>query len=236
MKKICILSLITVLFMSGCVDLYSDCIVGSGNVVSKDFTVDEFQGVDLAVHGDLYLTQDEQQTLRIEAEDNLLEILQVNVENGKLSINSEQCYTNTKPVNIYVSMKDIGDLSISGSGKIIGQTEIKADKLKLGILGSGSLDISLDAEELDTHISGSGDTKLKGSSRIHTIVIDGSGNVKAFDLSTEKTDIRIGGSGNGEVDASKELNMNILGSGNVYYSGEAKVSQSISGSGKVEKR
>ena len=111
-SKLWILPLFAILFTSGCIGPYSDCITGSGNVVSKDFTVDEFHSVGFGVHGNLYITQSAQQSLRIEAEDNVLELLTVNVENGRLNIYSDRCFRNIKLINIYVSMEEVRGLSV----------------------------------------------------------------------------------------------------------------------------
>jgi len=236
MKRTALLlcSVIAIILVSGCVN-WSNCEMGSGDVVSEDFTVSKFHSINLGGSGNIYITQDPEQALRIEAEDNILELMTVNVANGKLNIGTRRCYTSTKPVNIYVSMEDVRDLTISGSGKMVGQTEINSDSLGLNIIGSGSYDMDIDANELNTRIDGSGKFNLRGSAKIHNGKTSGSGSILAFDLSTEKTDISIFGSGKAEVNASQELDITIEGSGSVFYTGDATVSQTISGSGRIQK-
>nr|QNO43670.1 hypothetical protein FICJDHNH_00010 [Methanosarcinales archaeon ANME-2c ERB4]QNO43975.1 hypothetical protein AECFJODE_00028 [Methanosarcinales archaeon ANME-2c ERB4]QNO50627.1 hypothetical protein JEJMEHHC_00008 [Methanosarcinales archaeon ANME-2c ERB4] len=235
-SKFWILLLFATLFACGCIGPYSDCITGSGNVVSEEFTVDEFHSVGFGIPGNVYITQGTPQSLMIEAEDNVLEVLTAKVENGRLTISSDRCFRNIKPINVYVSMNEVRDLSNSGSGDIIGQSEINSDTLKLSISGSGSSDLTMNVEELNTVISGSGKSNLKGTAKVHNSVIRGSGDINAFDLSTERTDITISGSGNAQVDASRELDVSIFGSGNVYYTGDAALNQTVSGSGIVVKR
>ncbi len=235
-SKFWILLLFTTLFTFGCIGPYSDCITGSGNVVSEEFTVDEFHSVGLGIPGNLYITQGAPQSLRIEAEDNVLEVLTAKVENGGLTISSDRCFGNIKPIDVYVSINEVRDLSSSGSGNIIGRSGINSDALKLSISGSGSSDLTLNVEELNTAISGSGKSNLKGTAKVHNSVISGSGDINAFDLSTERTDITISGSGNAQVDASRALDVSIFGSGNVYYTGDAALNQTVSGSGRVAKR
>ena len=217
------------------VGLYS-YFVSSGNIVSKDFSVSEFQSINLEASGSIYLTQDEQQSVRIEAEDKVFKLLTINVENGKLTISLERYLAPMKPIKIYISMKEIENLEISGSGNIVGQSKINADTLKLLIEGSGSFDLDLAAKDLDTFIIGSGKLDLNGSVDNHNAKIEGSGNIKAFDLLTETSDIDISGSGSAEIHASKQLDIDISGSGNVFYKGDATVTQEISGSGNVKKR
>ena len=232
---LCILLILIVLFISGCAGLFGNCIVGSGNVVSKEYAVTEFHSVAIAGSGNLYVTQGEPHSLIIEAEDNVIEQLEVNVANRKLSIRSKKCFTNIKPINIYVTMKDVQDLAGSGSVNMFGRTDINTDKLGLSISGSGTFDLTLYAQELNTRISGSGKPKLRGTAHVHNVMVSGSAKIKAFDLATHETNIIISGSGNAEVDASEKLDVTISGSGNVYYTGDAAVTQSVSGSGKIQK-
>jgi hypothetical protein len=136
--------LFALLFTSGCIGPYSECIAGSGNVVAEDFTVDEFHSVSFGGAGNLYVTQGAPHALRIEAEDNILELLTVKVVNGKLDIGSTRCYTNTKPVNVYVTQEEVRELAGSGSVNIIAQTELTADALEASISGSGNLDLTVE--------------------------------------------------------------------------------------------
>jgi len=212
----------------------SGCIDGSGNVIFESRDVDKFDSIDLEVPGNLYITQGENQPLRIEGDDNILQVLLTDVVDDKLIVDSDECIRPTNPINIYVSAKEIRRLN-SGSGKIISQSQINSDTLEVDITGSGSSDLILNVSELNTAISGSGDIYLNGAAKVHNSEISGSGNVRAFDLSTEMTDITVSGSGNAQINVLENLEVDILGSGVVFYKGDATVSQNILGSGKLIK-
>jgi len=213
------------------------CIVGSGNVASETRTIDTFHSVELRGWGNLYVTQDETLELRIEAEDNIIPLLQTHVTNGVLVIEQERfrCAIPKKPVNVYVTMDEVKKLSLSGSGKIIGQTKITSDSLGVTVSGSGKIDLDVDSEQLKTTISGSGNAQLKGDATAHDVTISGSGNIQSYDLVTEKSKIVVSGSGKSEVSVSDELDIRITGSGNVNYKGDPVINTQISGSGNLKK-
>jgi len=214
------------------------CVIGSGNVDSETRSVDIFHSAELRGWGNLYITQNGASEISIEAEDNILPLLKTYVTSGKLIIENEllTCIRPTKPVNVYVSMEEVKQLSVSGSGDIIGQTKITSDSLGVAISGSGNIDLDVDAKKLSTSISGSGNAKLKGVATTHDVMFSGSGKIQSYELVTEETTLTISGSGNSEVFASNELDVTISGSGNVYYKGNpANVNTQISGSGKLEK-
>lgn len=212
----------------------SSCIDGSGNAsyVSRD--VDTFDSIELEVPGNLYIAQEEHQPLRIEGDDNILQVLHTNVIDKMLIIESDGCVKPTNPINIYVSAEEIRRLK-SGSGNIISQSQIVSNTLDVEITGSGSSDLSLNVGELKTAIAGSGNIYLSGAAKIHNSELSGSGNVRAFDLTTKITDITVSGSGNAQVNASETLDVNISGSGIVYYKEDATVNQNIFGSGRLIK-
>jgi hypothetical protein len=65
--------------------------------------------------------------------------------------------------------------------------------------------------------------------------VSGSGDVKCFELQTERTALDISGSAGAEISASQDLDVHISGSGTVRYKGPATLHQHVSGSGDIEK-
>src|SRR3546814_21172017 len=70
-----------VLLLASC-DL--DCIRGNGRETTENRTLDEFSGIDVGGAYKLQLTCNEQQSLVIRAEENLLPLIKTEVRNGKL--------------------------------------------------------------------------------------------------------------------------------------------------------
>ena len=94
------------------------CTIGSENVISETRTVDTFHSADLRGWGNLYVTQngvtqDGKFEIRIEAEDNILPLLETHVTDGMLVIEQEEfrCIRARKPVNVYVTMDEVKKLS-----------------------------------------------------------------------------------------------------------------------------
>jgi hypothetical protein len=236
MRHISVLALfaVTIVLLSGCIE--QRCVTGSGNVISEDRAVDRFTSVNLRVPGDLYLTQGSYQPLKIEAEDNILQLLDTNVANDELIVDIDGCIIPSKPIKIFVFMEDIKSLEVSGSGKIISENVIDADAIDAKISGSGGMDLLVECEDLRTAVAGSGNLKLSGVAASHKAVVDGSGKVESYGLSTDISQITISGSGSGEVSVLEELDVKISGSGNVRYKGDPeKIRSDIFGSGRLWK-
>lgn len=206
---------------------------GSGNVISEEREVASFSGISLDSFGDLILTQAEEQSVLIEAEDNVLPYITTQVRNGVLEIGTQDnvsIHTN-KSARYIISTPNIEDLIITGSGTISAES-INGDNLSLEIDGSGEIFLgAVDANQVNSHIAGSGDIKIEGTTTTQKITIDGSGNYKAFNLTAEATVVNITGSGEVEVWTTELLSVEIDGSGDVRYQGRPKIDESIAGSG-----
>lgn len=209
---------------------------GSGNVITETRTVSDFDQVELNDQGEVILKLGEQESLVLEAEDNIIAVVETEVRGNTLYIGtkSNKIINPTKPVRYFLTMKEISALKIFGSGSITAD-KIMTDRLTLNINGSGDISIgSLSAESLEVDISGSGDVEVAGQTTSQTIKLSGSGNHQAADLETEVVDVEVNGSGGTTVWANQTLSVEINGSGSVNYYGSPTVSQSISGSGDLK--
>jgi len=98
-KALLALTVVVVVLLSGCVN--PRCLIGSGNVVSENRTIDQFDSIDLRVPCSLYLTQGPNHPLRIEAEDNILQVLVTDVDDNRLIIDVIRCISPRKPISVH---------------------------------------------------------------------------------------------------------------------------------------
>mgnify|MGYP002682593131 CR=1 FL=1 len=68
----------------------NEVITGSGNVATREIEVSGFDAVRLAGVGDLTITQGQTESLTIEAEDNILDVLESKVRAGELVLGTWQ--------------------------------------------------------------------------------------------------------------------------------------------------
>jgi hypothetical protein len=197
-----------------------------------------FTRIGLSVSADVYITQGNQTSLEIQADEKSLQNLITQVEGDELVIKWKNNNYLNGEIIIKVTMKEIEELSIAGSGNIFANSIIQCKEITLSIAGSGSINLKdVSAGEIESNVAGSGDIILGGSNPVseHTIEIAGSGDVSAKKLPTNEVTVNIAGSGNCYVHAVKELDVSIAGSGDVYYFGSPQVETNIIGSGNVEK-
>ncbi|GAA3952847.1 head GIN domain-containing protein [Hymenobacter algoricola] len=216
-------------------DICPDRISGSGPTVAESRSLPAFSGVDLAVNGTVYLTQGPTASIRVEAQRNVLEVLQTTVGNEKLTISFGRVQVRRhEPIRVYVTTPGLTSAGVSGSGELLGREGWQVQDLALSVSGSGAVRFDqLTARSLDTSISGSGSVGLGGEAQGHTVQISGSGQLNSYALRLQTADVSISGSGSGYLTAAQALRATISGSGKVYYKGHPGVTVRISGSGRV---
>jgi len=237
MKNVLFFLLPVLTLGSACRYVSGERIRGNGNLKTDERSVGSFKSVSSHGSFNVYVSSGDQ-SLKIEAEENLLPYIETYVEGSVLHVQEKDNYwlRPGREVKIFVSLPDFESISSYGSGDIISQSKISnSSKLALTVNGSANIKVDVDAPEIDAETNGSGNIDLKGSAKTWAGEIRGSGNIRAMDLKSEDATIKIYGSGNADVFADSRLDVHVAGSGDVNYKGNAQVSSSIAGSGRVKK-
>lgn len=208
---------------------------GSGKMTTENRSVSGFDQVSVTGSGDLTIKVGDQESLTIEAEDNILPYITSDVSGGKLELGTKRGYSinPTRPIRYNLTVKSLKDVSMVGSGSITG-ADLKADDFKITLLGSGNIKLDrLTASTLTVQLTGSGNIDVNGKAQTQEVRIPGSGKYTAGDLESDSAKTSITGSGQITVWAKNTLDVSISGSGEVAYFASPKITQKISGSGSV---
>jgi len=208
-------------------------ITGQGGMVTENIYMESVDGIELKLDGNVVLSQGDVQKISIVAQENILDNIEHEFENGIYELEFDRRVRHHDGVTVYITLAEITKLAIRGSGEISGTDKIECDDLKLKISGSGDIKLDVDANFINTRISGSGHTYLSGSTYSQEIDISGSGEYHAFSLESNNADVKISGSGDVNVAAQKNLDVKISGSGDVYFIGYPTIDLDISGSGNL---
>jgi hypothetical protein len=211
---------------------------GSGRIVKQARQVGNFNGLSLGVPGHVELRIGNTEGLTIEADDNLLPLVETVVEGGTLQIRPAKRNLNlqSKSIRIVVQARSIERLALGGSGSIDADA-LRARKLDVDLGGSGAIRLKgVESDAMAVSLGGSGDLKAAGGTVGKlTVSIGGSGDVDLGRVQARSASVTIAGSGEATVWPRNELSATIAGSGDVNYYGDPQVSKSSVGSGGVRR-
>lgn len=237
MKKFALMAgALALLTVPSCIFIDDDignCVNGSGNQVSEELVLPAFTGVALSINADVYIEQGAEQKVVVTAQQNIIDLIELDVHDGVWDISFDGCAFSFSDVKITITVPEIEKLVLTSSGNIYGIGQLETNLIDLVNTGSGEIDLDLVDTGIDATITGSGDIQLSGQTQSLGVVVTGSGDFEAFGLEAEDAVLTISGSGDIECTVTGDLKVTISGSGDVYYKGNPSIDVTISGSGKL---
>lgn len=221
-RTIIIAMLISTAAFTGCY-YFGPCLDGDGPVVSEVRTVVDFTGVSNTGSFDVYVTLADEFYVEVVAQENLIPIIETDVSGNTLIIDTQEgtCFRSSSPVEVYVSLPDLEELRLTGSGKLIADVAenqffecsnsgsgvvsvdtIYAENLAVGNTGSGTVEVfESHVDEVSLVQTGSGTIDIEsvfGSSEVN-IRHSSSGRVRATIFEGSMVDVIMSGSGRTDI-------------------------------------
>ena len=198
-------------------------IEGSGNIVTKEVTVQPFDQLEASGVFNVVLTQGAKESVKIEAEDNLQPLFEVKNDGSKLMVDmkKDSHFNSKKKMTVYITFKNLKSMDLKMVGNVSSEGNLNFGDLSLANKSVGSVDLVLNAQRLDIKNKSVGNLKLSGKANNAVIRSNSVGAIKASDLLVQTMDIDNDGVGSAEVNAVKELKVKDSFLGKVKNAGSA---------------
>lgn len=214
----------------------------SKNYVTKQIKVSDFNQI--AVSGSLDVTYTQQSgkpKVEIYTSDNIVDLLDIYVKNGKLNLGfKKNVKVSYNKLEIRVTSEDLNAVNVAGSGDFKFTNGLKTDQLKMNVAGSGDITASnIQCSQVFTaNVAGSGDIECKQLKAADMdISVAGSGDLKIENALVTSANASVAGSGTVKISGNADkANYSVAGSGDLYAN-EFKVqniSASVAGSGDIK--
>lgn len=209
---------------------------GSGNVVREERKLTEFNSLEISGAFHIYLTQGLTQSVIVEADDNLMKLIRTEVTGNTLKIYTKDPIRSAKTMDVYITMPDLKEISVSGAVNIETKGRFKSSSIDIDISGSTDSNLELEVQKLNLESSGGCKLRLSGTAGELSCNVSGAVDLFAYDLVAGKVSLDISGAGKAELNVTEELSADVSGAANVRYKGNPKrINQDISGAGSIKK-
>ncbi len=210
-------------------------IVGNGDVEERVEDINNFDRLYISGNFNVYLSQDRQVGLKIEADENLQDIIEVRQIGDKLIIECDRTIIRAKKNDLHITVRDLQKLDLSGAIDI--RTEEILDLESLSVFSSGALDMNFEVEarRLRIDISGAAECDLEGKVNEVTLILSGAGDFNSLDMEVDEMSIEMSGAAAAKVHVTEILDVEISGAGSVKYKGDPKLHKQISGIGSLKR-
>lgn len=233
--RIASLPLVGAILIAACsIDRPGPVVQGSGIAAAEERAVGGFSSVAFALPGTLLIEQNGTESLRLEADDNILPHVVTEIRRTRLVIRTDAGRLEPQtPIRVHVTADQLESLEQAGSGRVE-VPSLRANSVSLTVAGTGAATVDqLEADMLRAQVAGSGTLRVSGSVHRQEVTLAGSGDMDAGDLQSEEAQVNIAGSGSATLTVHDQLDANLLGSGSLRYFGSPRISSRTLGSGRV---
>lgn len=209
---------------------------GNDKVVTKERTInDDFDEIKVSNGLDVYLTQDTNESLSIQADENLHDIIMTSVENNILSIYTTENINYAASRKVMVSFSDISKIKATSGCDVYSTNIIKADALELSTTSGSDMELDIEVTSVTCDSSSGSDLKLSGTADYLVAEASSGSDIKAGDLVTKTAEVRASSGADITVHTTKELIAKSGSGGDVkYYGNPEKVEKSDNTSGSIK--
>ena len=220
-KRILLITLVMVLGASQCLAFsfhkHGRGIEGSGELVTRELNLDEFDQIDIGGAFDLHVTFGDHQMVQVTIDDNLWDNLEATVSGGELELDWKKSCQPDRNCHIELVVRSLEQVSIHGAGDV-GIENFRGDSFEY-------------------HLSGAGDLTMDGQVDDLKIRVSGAGNADTRDLKAQDVNISVSGAGNATVFADRSIKARVSGVGKVVYYGDPEEEDTrVSGIGSIKRK
>ncbi len=206
--------------------------------------VSNFNQISLRGYGELFITQGEQESLTVQADEDELPNIKTDVVDGKLRINiitdwvekissffSKGFYS--QRIRFDLTVKELTNLDIIGAARV-NVKGLQGEEFAVRLGGAADITIeSLKTERLKAELPGAGLLKIAGKTIDQSVIVSGAGAYEAPHLESQSATIQLTGLGKATVWVVEELEATLIGLGSIEYYGNPKITKSVQGLGSV---
>jgi hypothetical protein len=210
---------------------------GNGNVKKQNREVGSFTAISAGSGIDVYLMQGDKESVIVEADENLLDLIVTRVKGDKLIIKTEDPIRRAKKLDVYVTFVDVKEISVSSGSDLESRNMLKFGVLDISVSSGADAELDLQAEDLTCSVSSGADANLSGSAESFYGKASSGSDLRASELKAKICKAKASSGGDVSVYASESIEASASSGGDVnYYGNPTKVNVSSSSGGDVNRR
>ncbi len=218
-------------------DIQLGQVSGNGNVVTEDRPVtSDFDAVKGSAGLDVFLTEGDENKIVVEADENLMEVIETEITNGELRIGTNKSIRRSKSQKVHVTYVSLNKVSASSGSDVISNSVIKSENLSLDSSSGADLEVEIIAKEVYADVSSGADLKVSGRAERLVAEASSGSDLKARDLEVKKCKANASSGADIVVNVREEIEGRASSGGDIrYYGDPTAVSVKDGASGSVRK-
>jgi len=220
-------------------DVLDNEVVPERKVTTMQATYSNFDAIDASNAFSVYIIfSDLEESIEIEANDNLHQYIEVKKANGVLKIGLERnvYVRGSATLNAYITTKNISEFIGSGASRFIVESIVETDNVNIYLSGASTFTRELVADLLHADLSGASNLTIQGTSNTFDVEASGASVLRDYGFETNSLIADLSGASNMYVSVEDEIDVEASGASTLHFKGQAVIThQDISGASSVKK-
>lgn len=210
-------------------------IKGNRNVVSEERAIkSDFDVINVQQGINLYIMQGKPNDIRVEADDNIIDLLITEVKNNELNIYFEKNVNQAKARNVYLTTETISAIKASSGASVKSENTIQATSLDLDSSSGSTIKIRANASDIKSESSSGSSIKLYGNCNTFTANASSGSSINAQELKTDYAKTATSSGASIDVYVTGKLTAKASSGGDIDYRGNPEtVDKETSSGGRV---
>ena len=237
--KIIIASLLSLVLFSCNFDInLNSGVRGNGNVTTQERTISKSFTTIKATEGlDVYLTQGNSESITVEADENLQDLIITEVIDGVLKIHTKQNIGRSTSKKVMVNFKDVSSIISTSGSDVYTTNTITTNRLDVKATSGSNMKLEVKTSVLNCRSTSGSDIKVSGKVETLTAEATSGSDIKAGDLIAQSSEVKATSGADITVNTSKKLIAKATSGGDIkYYGNPDTVEKSDNVSGSIRKK
>ena len=211
---------------------------GNGNVTTNKVPItNDFNEIHASRGLDIYLTQSSVNSVTIEADSNLHEIITVEVVDDVLEISAIENIGSASAKKVLVNFNNLSRIVATSGSDIYSTNTITLNELDIDTNSGSDVELHVNAQKIFCSASSGSDIDIRGKTNHFKASASSGSDIDADDLQAEISTVKATSGASISVNTSKELVAKANSGGDVvYYGNPSKLDTSEGVSGGISKK
>lgn len=196
---------------------------GNGDVKTQTRAItQEFKAISVSHGIDVFITTNESISVEVEADDNIIDLIKTEVENGELKIYFSKQVWHSKARKVYVSVPVIEEISVSSGASIKLENSIITEKFVLKASSGSDIIANVGVTDLSCSASSGADVIISGIAKNFDVEASSGSTVNADELEAEYVDARASSGADISAFVLNSIIIKKSSGGDIKYKGNPK--------------
>ena len=210
---------IAALFTSCSIDIFNR-VNGNRNVLVKERKPqDDFSGITVSTGIDVFISQGNTNSITVEADENLHDIIITEVNNGVLKIYSDKNIWKAKARKVHVTLENLTLLKATSGSDVHSETIITTNEISITATSGADINIEIDAQSIATSATSGADIKVYGTAINHASNATSGSAIDAHNLKSENVIVKVTSGADVQIYASKKIEAKATSGGAIDFRG-----------------